>query len=223
MDSQQKLEQHFKNDWQGETNIYDWLCKHTNIPYLKIDLDIPYKEIYNEALAIQDQFVVHRESEGDGTWKSLCIHGIDSHYTNDWKYYDEFKDGPEPEYKWTSVSEQCPVTTKFFKEVFPYKNYQRLRFMWVEPGGYILPHQDLQERHFAPVNVSIYNPEGCEFRYKNWGSVPFTNGSAFLVDVGQVHSVWNRSNEPRLHIIAHGSKDWSRFQEILERSWNKYH
>jgi len=218
MNSTEKLEKHFTPDYNGK-NIYKWLSEDTTVPYVKLDIDIPYIEIYKEVMAIKDYFVVHRETEGDGSWKSLCLHGIDSHYTNDWQYYDEFKNKPEPEYNWTSISKQCPLTTEFFKKTFPYKDYKRLRFMWIEPGGYILPHQDLQQRHLAPVNVSIYNPIGCEFRYKNWGTVPFTHGSAFLVDVGQPHAVWNRSNEPRIHIIAHGSKDWNRFLPMLEQSW----
>jgi hypothetical protein len=150
------------------------------------------------------------------------LHGIDNEYTNDWMYYDgKFK--TEPEYKWTSISEQCPVTTTFFKEQFPYRTYKRLRFMWVEPGGYILPHQDNQQRCLTPINISIYNPVQCEFRYKNYGTLPFVNGSAFLIDVGQPHSVWNRSSEARLHIIAHGKKNKEKFLPILEQGWNKYH
>ena len=74
-----------------------------------------------------------------------------------------------------------------------------------------------------PVNISIYNPKDCEFRYKNWGTVPFVNGSAFLVDIGQPHAVWNRSSEARLHIIAHGKKDKKPFLSMLEKGWHKYH
>lgn len=220
-DTLKKLQDHFENDWQNERDIYKWLVNHTNIPYLKLDIKIPWQDIYKEALAVQDQFVVHRKHEGGETWKSACLHGVDTKTTNDWKA-NEYKDKgwtEQPEMKWTSLSEQCPITTDFFKNQFPYSSYDRLRFMWIEPGGYILPHQDLTERHFAPVNISIYNPEGCEFRFKNWGTVPFTHGSAFLIDVGQSHCVWNRSNEPRLHMIAHGSKDWDRFIPMLERSW----
>jgi hypothetical protein len=137
-------------------------------------------------------------------------------------YYDgKFKE--EPDYKWTQLSEQCPKTTKFFKEDFPHLSYKRLRFMWIEPGGYILPHQDDEERCLSPINVSIYNPKDCNFRYKNYGNIPYTNGSAFLIDVGQPHSVWNKSNEARLHIIAHGKKDKKRFLPMLEHGWNKYH
>tara|TARA_B100001248_G_scaffold150042_1_gene112519 strand:- start:5870 stop:6526 length:657 start_codon:yes stop_codon:yes gene_type:complete len=216
-----ELEDHFACDYNGK-DIWDWLSEDTTVPYVRLDLDIPWQEIHKEALAIKDKCVIHREHEGDGTWRSICIHGIDAEYTNAWMYYDgKFKE--EPEYKWTWVSEKCPITTEFFKNKFPYKNYKRLRFMWVEPDGYILPHQDDQERCLNPVNISIYNPKDCEFRYKNWGTVPFVNGSAFLVDIGQPHAVWNRSSEARLHIIAHGKKDKKPFLSMLEKGWHKYH
>jgi len=214
----EQLEQHFTPDYNNK-DIWTWLTEDTNVPYVKLDIDIPWQEIYQEALAIKDQCVVHRKPDGDGTWKSICIHGIDAEHTDDWMYYEQYKGKSEPEYKWTWVSEKCPVTTNFFKEKFPYKSYRRLRFMWIEPGGYILPHQDDKERCLHPINISIYNPKDCEFRYKNWGTVPFTNGSAFLIDTGQKHSVWNRSKEARLHIIASGKKDLPKFLEILERSW----
>lgn len=214
------LKKHFTPDYNNK-DIWDWLAEDTTVPYVKLDMHIPWEDIYAEALAIKDKCIVHREDEGGGTWKSICIHGVDAEYTNDWMYYDG-KFEQEPEYKWTWVADQCPITKQFFENTFPYKSYKRLRFMWVEPGGYILPHQDNQERCLNPINISIYNPKDCEFRYKNYGSIPFTNGSAFLIDVGQPHAVWNRSTEARLHIIAHGKKDKARFLPLLEHSWNKY-
>ena len=215
------LQEHFTPNYNNK-DIWDWLAEDTTVPYVRLDLDIPWQQIHKEALAVKDQCIVHRTDEGKGKWLSCCLHGIDNEYTNDWMYYDG-KFLEEPEYKWTSISEQCPVTTQFFKEQFPYSSYKRLRFMWVEPDGYILPHQDDQQRCLNPINISIYNPVQCEFRYKNYGTIPFVNGSAFLIDVGQPHSVWNRSNEARLHIIAHGKKDKTKFLPMLEQGWNKYH
>ena len=216
-----ELKKHFTPDY-NDKDIFTWLQEDTTVPYVKLDLDIPWQEIHKEALAIKDKFVPHRDFEGGGTWKSICIHGIDAEYTNDWMYYEQsgiklFK--TEPDYKWTWVAEKCPITTNFFKNVFPYKSYKRLRFKLVEPNGYILPHQDENERCLGPVNISINYPQGCEFRYKNHGTIPFTNGSAFLIDIGLQHSVWNKSNEARLHIIASGTKDMKRFLPLLERSW----
>ena len=78
--------------------------------------------------------------------------------------------------------------------------------MLLDPGGYILPHQDRQdhEKRLSVCNISLNNPEGCNFALKDKGRVPFKNeGSAFLMDVSNVHSVWNCSDKPRIHIIIH--------------------
>lgn len=223
---EKELTKHWQPEWFKEKNIYDWLNEETTIPYLELDVydNMPWPEIFKEAQAVKDQCVVHREYSGGGTWLSGCLHGLGTEYTNTWDSYDEFKHLTEDqvEYKWTKLAEQCPVTTEYFKNVFPFREYKRLRFMWVEPGGYILPHRDNDQRTLSPVNVSIYNPAGCEFRYKNWGTVPFTNGSAFLIDVGQEHAVWNRSNESRLHIICHGRRKNPEWKQLLLKSWQKF-
>ena len=102
--------------------------------------------MYEEAKSIKDMFVKHRDSDGNGGyrhkgWRSLCIHGIDAYKTNHYEQYG-YSSNQETPYVWTEVAEKCPVTTKFFKESFPYKNYYRLRFMLLEPEGFITPHKD---------------------------------------------------------------------------------
>ena len=81
------LKKHFTPDYNNK-DIWDWLAEDTTVPYVKLDMHIPWKDIYAEALAIKDKCIVHREDEGGGTWKSICIHGVDAEYTNDWIYYD---------------------------------------------------------------------------------------------------------------------------------------
>ena len=40
--------------------------------------------------------------------------------------------------------------------------------------------------------------------FKDHGIVPFADkGSAFLMDISNVHAVYNDSNEPRIHMIIH--------------------
>ena len=63
----------------------------------------------------------------------------------------------------------CPITTKFFKEVFPYKTYYRLRFMLLEPQGYITPHIDADINKLSPINIALNNPNGCNFKMKEIG------------------------------------------------------
>jgi hypothetical protein len=98
------------------------------------------------------------------------------------------------------------VTKKFLKEIWPAEFLNRVRFMMVEPGGYVLPHRDrpADQSRLSVCNISLNNPEGCEFVMDGFGKVPFdNNGSAFLMDISNFHSVWNRSDKPRIHMIIH--------------------
>ena len=107
---------------------------------------------------------------------------------------------------WTWVANECPVTKKFLTDVWPAEYLNRVRFMLLEPGGYILPHQDRKdhEKRLSVCNISLNNPEGCNFALKDKGRVPFKDeGSAFLMDISNVHSVWNTSDKPRIHMIIH--------------------
>ena len=77
--------------------------------------------------------------------------------------------------------------------------------MWLDPGAVIEIHRDNNTPMLYPVNIALNNPDGCRFRMKNRGDVPFVDsGRACLVDVSNLHSVWNNSDTPRIHIIVHG-------------------
>jgi len=75
--------------------------------------------------------------------------------------------------------------------------------MLLEPGGYILPHADRSQRGLREINVAITQPQGCCFRFLDRGTIPFEVGSAFIIDTSNRHTVWNNSDEYRLHIILH--------------------
>ncbi len=190
----------------------DWILKHSQAPWLEIvGIDAPYVEMYREAQALRDMFVFHRgEESGMQGWRSLAVHGIGATLTNVPQTYGLNPD--QVKYDWTEIQDQCPVTVKFFKEVFPYNQYQRLRYMLVEPGGYIAPHSDnVSNMPGAAVNISLNNPEGCRLTTVH-GTVPFRNsGSVFLFNNHYRHAVHNNSDTDRFHMIVHGqwrSPEW---------------
>ena len=41
---------------------------------------------------------------------------------------------------------------------------------------------------------------------EDFGPLPFTPGSAFKINTGYRHAVWNRSEEPRIHMIFDGDQ-----------------
>ena len=182
-----------------------WIVMESGWPYFHLSsLDNqPWKEMYKEAEALSDKFYTHRASYGEG-WKSLTLHGLDE----DTQSLDTYGDRTDTlkQLDWTWVADKCPVTKKFLTDVWPAEFLNRVRFMLLEPGGYILPHQDRQdhEKRLSVCNISLNNPDDCDFVLKDKGRVPFKDeGSAFLMDISNVHSVWNRSNKPRIHMIIH--------------------
>ena len=203
---------------------YDWIVNRSSLPWLKLALKFDDSAMLAEAKAIKHLFVKHRDEDQGAYrhkgWRSLCIHGISSEKTNHYEQYG-YKSNDEAPYHWTEIADLCPVTTKFFKEIFPFDTYYRVRFMLLDPQGYITPHQDAFENKLSPINIALNNPIGCKFKMQGHeGYVPFKDGTAFLLDVGNTHAVFNKSNEDRYHMIVHG-KPSKKFKELVEISYEK--
>jgi hypothetical protein len=181
----------------------NWIRTESGIPFLKLAVDVPAQEIFQEWNTVKDLAVEHRPKEsisdkffyGHKGWKSLTIYG--EHYA-----ITENTDGPK---NWTSIIDRCPITKHWLENSFVIDaDTGRIRFMLIESGGYILPHSDRDKKYLSEINISITNPVGCCFRFTNYGNVPFVPGSAFLMDISNQHLVYNNSDQPRLHIIVHG-------------------
>lgn len=205
------------NSFVYETDISDPLFQ-SQAPYLELILDAPYSEMLQEARTLKDRFVRHRPQDGQG-WRSLCVHGISAEKTGTPAEYG-YTDQQAP-YDWTEIAPLCPVTTDYFKNKFPYQNYDRIRFMLLEPGGYITPHSDNLESFLGgAVNISLNNPEGCRL-VTTLGEVPFRDsGSTFLFNNHYRHAVYNASEQDRFHIIVHGNfaPEW---KMIVRRSYRR--
>jgi hypothetical protein len=183
-----------------------WTITESGWPFFKLSCldNQPWKEMYAEAQSLINDFKPHRETYGNG-WKSLTLHGLNDDTQSLEQYSDNRRDVLDSLH-WTWVADRCPITKKFLTDVWPAEFLNRVRFMLLEPGGYILPHQDRpdDQKRLSVCNISLNNPSGCEFLMKDHGKVPFSDdGSAFLMDISNVHAVWNRSNTPRIHMIIH--------------------
>lgn len=203
---------------------YNWITKESNIPWLPLDIELPYSKILEEASTIKDLFISHRDKDLKGNyshkgWRSICIHGIDEYKTNHYTQYG-YKSNEETPYKWTSIAEKCLETTKWLKNIFPMDQYYRVRFMLLEPGGFILPHKDSNTNQLSPINIALNHPEGCIFKMEKHGVVPMKPGTVMLLDVGNTHAYVNKSKEDRIHIIVHG-KPTEKYKELVERSYKK--
>ena len=194
--------------WQYRDHVYA-NGKESKYPWLKLLIDAPFKEMYAEAKAMEEHFVNHMENSEDPWyeegqhqgWFSICIAKEDMRLV-DLGYKNKRVR------VWTEASKLCPVTTNYFKNIFPMKTYYRLRFMLLKPGGYVQPHSDsLTTNPSYAINISLNNPNGC-FLVTEKGTVPFDDkGSVFLFNNYYKHSVINESEEDRYHIILHGRWD----------------
>jgi hypothetical protein len=209
------IEANKSNTFVYETDISDPLFQ-SKAPYLELLLDAPYAGMLQEARALKDRFVTHRPQDGEG-WRSLCVHGISAEKTGVPEEYGYTSD--QVPYSWTDIAPLCPVTVDYFKNKFPYQNYDRIRYMLLEPDGYISPHFDNPESFLgSAVNISLNNPENCRLVTTS-GEVPFKDsGSAFLFNTNYTHAVYNNSHQDRFHIIVHGTfaSDW---QKVVRSSY----
>lgn len=183
-----------------------WLVTESQWPCFKLSLfdNQPWKQMHAEAEALMPYFYTHRDDYGHG-WQSLTIHGLDAD-TQSLNQYGNNRRQTLDQLDWTWVADKCPITKKFLSEVWPAEYLNRVRFMLLQPGGYILPHQDRpsDQKRLSVCNISLNNPKGCDFYFENHGRVPFDdNGSAFLMDISNKHAVINTSDQPRIHMIIH--------------------
>lgn len=221
-----KNEQHYKNLTSIPFGLSDqeqleWVINKSPIVSLKLDIEMPYEEMLKEASALIDEFYTHRsDGENHQGWKSLVIHGRGKYITQGDDQYDI---SVLPEMHWTEIADLCPVTTKFFKETMPIDQYLRVRFMLLEPGGYILPHRDNDKNRLQAFNFALNNPEDCHFGVENYGDIPWKAGDSRLINISTNHAVWNNSDTPRIHMIAHGwaKNNYLLYQDCVIRSYKK--
>lgn len=189
----------------------EWILTSSKLPYLKLDIVTPTDLILKESEKVKEFRVEHRADDKHANynnqgWSSLCLYGVNPEIT----YYTDDK------LDWTKIASFCPVTVNWIKKNWQINEHTgRIRFMWLAPQGYILPHSDRKESRLFETNIAITQPKDCCFRFLDYGTVPFESGSAFVLDISNRHMVYNNSNEERLHIIVHSLLQ----PEILKRSY----
>jgi hypothetical protein len=168
---------------------------------VKMDLNVPVKDVYDEIQNIRPYLHTHRSDSGIG-WESFCIHGQAYNRTKEEKYYPDFWG-----YKWTPEAiKHMPKTIAWLKSL-GYKEFQRVRVMCLMPKGFINLHKDQNHSQLGAVNVAINNPKECKFYLQNHGVLDFRPGDAYKLDLVNYHTIVNNSNIPRYHIIIHGDQE----------------
>jgi len=181
---------------------FNWIIHKSKLATLTLNIEMPYEDMYNEAYNLLHDFYDHRAyGEPNTGWKSLVIHGRGKHCTLGDDQYDLTK---LPDYHWTEICDKCPITTNFLKNDIPLNEFLRIRFMLLEPGGYIIPHSDDDCDRLQTFNLALNQPDDCIMGMENYGIVPWQIGDFRMMNITPEHAVWNKSNIPRIHIIIHG-------------------
>jgi hypothetical protein len=217
---------HLYNKWQDDKELcreyVNWIRLDSNCPSLPLDIPIPHEAMAKEAEALLDTFVKHRGYMHKG-WKSLTIHGQGIDKTGPSEAYIKeglWTEDTAPPLGWTSIAKDCPITVDWLTNTFPFTNYGRVRYMLLEPGGYILPHVDCDFRSpLQAYNIALSNPPGVEFGHQDAGTIPWQPGDVRGVDTGRGHGVINNGTENRIHMIIHGRSD-PEFNAIVCRSYD---
>ena len=183
---------------------------------LKLDIPIPYQEMYNEAVQLRERFV---EYKPDAKWFSLPIVGLSSTQPYSWEVY-KYSSAKEaaPDMHWTNISEECPVTTNWLKTVYPSNTYARVRFMLLEAGGIIPFHSDTSHRVLGAVNIALNNPDGCKWYWRDGDNLQFSPGDIRLMNISYEHSIRNDSNEDRYHLIIHHYDSTAEWKQLVTTS-----
>jgi hypothetical protein len=209
------------SNWKEDKTVFQeyskWIMHESGLPTLLMDIEVPHEEMLKEALAQKHLFTDHRGTTSPG-WSSMAIHGTAIDHTQPREYY--YKNSKKmPEYDWTELADVCPVS-KAWIESLEFEKLHRVRFMKLEPGGWITPHQDTDVPGIHAWNVAINNPKGHHFIMDGYGLVPWKAGQIRGIDISKYHCVVNNGNEPRIHMIVHGHYG-DKFKQTLCRSYDK--
>jgi len=189
-----------------------WILAQSGLPWLALDINVPYQQIAQEAAQVFDQRVEHRDQDtvlgySNQGWHSLCLYGESATATSS-------DQGPM---SWTHIADQCPVTVDFVRAHWDTQACGRIRYMWLAPGGYIMPHKDREHPQLFECNIAIDHPVDSAVLFLDHGRIPFESGRSFIIDTSRRHFAVNQSQSWRLHIIVHADLK----PGIVRRSYEK--
>ena len=104
------------------------------MPDLKVDIDVPWKDIYEEANLLYTSCYTFLRPNSSG-WLSLAIHGMSSVLTN---VPEDYGSDDEAEYDQVTgliLLKFCPKTKQWMMDTMLYEKFSRVSFLAVLPVG----------------------------------------------------------------------------------------
>ena len=215
----------------GMQSDFNWIMKQSLLPYLKLDIEVPYAAIYQEILALKQEMGSQLGRIGVSGWKGAVLHGLAFDKMRPHRAYGYENEDDAP-YKWTEMINRFPVTRRFVEATFPCKKLYRVKINLLQPGGRLWPHKDADHPelglnrpspdHVKYVTMGIHWPKGVVFQLGKY-TLPIKNGDAYLIDLSNYHAVYNNSTENRYSLVVSadytGGLEW---EELVVRSYEKY-
>ena len=197
---------------------YNSIKTNTHIPFLELDLGFPSAIAMKEILEIESELFFTHRSDMSNNWSQFVMYGTNVNGTRSaWDDQDT---------SWTPEAlEKMPLTVEWFKNYYPSNQFSKIKVACIGPGGSIDPHDDGPGKGFtignrSTVNIAVNNPEGAEFHIAQT-VIPFQPGSAMLIDFGMTHSVVNKSNINRYHILVGQRDETEEFQTKVIESYQR--
>ena len=195
-----------KNNFKKKFNVWEEIIK-LPIGYIKLDIDFPADQFLGECLALKDKaktFSFTRYQKFDKEepgWTGLAL-------------------AENEDVSFRSISyNHAPKLSAWFKECgffnFSNPDKDKIHVHFLEPGATIPIHRDYEDNNLSGINFAVTQPQGCKFLVDEYGEIPFEKpGDVFLVQIGKDHSVYNNSDDLRIHILP---KVPMNEQKIVER------
>ena len=205
---------------------YDEIINNSNLPALKINIDYPQNEIFEELKNIPKKYFV--EQIKNDHWKATALRGLSFDKPRPCFEYGYQKEEEVP-YIWTEASKKCPITTSFLKKIFGVNLY-RVLVRNLKSGGKIHPHRDSLKSSLGISNktssgktkfliLAIYWPKDVIFNIGDY-SLPIKTGEAWMINYSLIHEVANFSYQDRYMLTVTGDLDNSEeFRNIVEHSY----
>ena len=205
---------------------------NSNLSWLKLDLEIDVKKIWNEIKNFDDY-----GKQSTTGWEGLAYRGIDINkmrpHTN---YGYDIED--EVPYKWTELAQKAPTLKHVLETKFPNTKFYRVKINKLVDRGVIYPHFDSRRKGLGLTEHSPYKeidpysikyvtialdwPKDVEF-YLGHKRLPIKTGDVFLLDFSQLHEVYNYSGKDRVSAVVTGRLDESEeFKKLVINSFNIY-
>jgi hypothetical protein len=173
-----------------------------------------------EAQALKNRFTSHRGGENvHRGWKSLALYGLAENRHENWddEGYTSAEEAAK-DFVWTEAAKECPVTMNFLLNIFPCKQYGRVRLMLIEAGGFISPHSDTKHRLLENINIPLSNPKECIWQWGDGEELFMEPGVPYAMNISYQHAVYNRSTEDRFHLIVARHDSTDEWRKLIDQA-----